>query len=157
MKKTLILLFAGLIIAVLFYFNILSLNLLMGLDSAGADSPEELMSRYEKYHNSGDIENMMQIFYTDSTSEMIVKGKKEQLEKLFDRKIVSVRLKTLDAEALKFFNSVQVIDGKKFKHNLQVVGQIDAELESKDITHLSGGLYGIKENKYYFALIDFVN
>lgn len=157
MKKSLILLFAGLIIAVLFYFNILSLNLLMGLDSAGADSPEELMSRYEKYHNSGDIENMMQIFYTDSTSEMIVKGKKEQLEKLFDRKIVSVRLKTLDTEALKFFNSVQVIDGKKFKHNLQVVGQIDAELESKDITHLSSGLYGIKENKYYFALIDFIN
>lgn len=156
MKKSLILLFAGLIIAVLFYFNILSLNLLMGLDSAGADSPEELMSRYEKYHNSGDIENMMQIFYTDSTSEMIVNGRKEQLIKLFNRKVVSTKLITLNTEALTFFNSEHIINGKKFKHNLQVVGQIDAELESKDITHLSGGLYGIKGNKYYFALIDFV-
>jgi len=75
----------------------------------------------------------------------------------FIRKVISTKLITLNTEALTFFNNEHIINGKKFKHNLQVVGQIDAELESKDITHLSGGLYGIKENKYYFALIDFVN
>lgn len=115
----------------------------------GGDSPEQLLTLFEKYHQNNDIKNMLRLYNTEGVEDYVLELEGKKLKSMFKRELIGTQIEELNEKARDFFNRGVQAQGRTITFNMEIIGQLMTNYTENRSDAL---LYGLKEERYYFAL-----